>query len=407
MLLYGHLDKQPEMTGWREGLGPWNPVIDGDRLYGRGGADDGYAAFAVAPRHRGRRARRPPARPLRGAHRGQRGERQPRPAGTPRRAGRSHRAAGARGLPRLRVRSTPSGCGSPRRCAGWSAAVVTVQVLDEGVHSGDASGVVPSSFRIVRQLLDRIEDATTGRVLLDALHVDVPTDRLDEAAAHGGRADPSARRGLPVRRVDPADGRRPRRAAARPDVATDGQLRRRRRIPADRPGRQRAAPVDVAVAQRPPAADVRPGRGRVGARRGADARSAVGRHGHATAAAPRHRDGTRRRSRRGCGRRSTTRRRRLRQAGAGVRRGRHDPVHGHARGDVPRRPVRHHRRARCRAATPTGRTSSSTCRRRGASASASPVCSAPTPDPDRSPRQSRAGPEDHALRSLDQVGSCP
>src|SRR3954467_14441664 len=46
ILMYGHLDKQPEMTGWREGLGPWSPVIDGDRLYGRGGADDGYAAFA-------------------------------------------------------------------------------------------------------------------------------------------------------------------------------------------------------------------------------------------------------------------------------------------------------------------------------------------------------------------------
>jgi acetylornithine deacetylase/succinyl-diaminopimelate desuccinylase-like protein len=46
VLLYGHLDKQPEMTGWREGLGPWTPVIEGDKLYGRGGADDGYAIFA-------------------------------------------------------------------------------------------------------------------------------------------------------------------------------------------------------------------------------------------------------------------------------------------------------------------------------------------------------------------------
>src|SRR5262249_62098748 len=46
VLLYGHLDKQPEMHGWREGLGPWTPVREGDKLYGRGGADDGYAAFA-------------------------------------------------------------------------------------------------------------------------------------------------------------------------------------------------------------------------------------------------------------------------------------------------------------------------------------------------------------------------
>jgi acetylornithine deacetylase/succinyl-diaminopimelate desuccinylase-like protein len=44
VLLYGHLDKQPEMTGWFEDLGPWTPVLKGDKLYGRGGADDGYAA---------------------------------------------------------------------------------------------------------------------------------------------------------------------------------------------------------------------------------------------------------------------------------------------------------------------------------------------------------------------------
>jgi acetylornithine deacetylase/succinyl-diaminopimelate desuccinylase-like protein len=46
VLMYGHLDKQPEMTGWDDGLGPWLPVMRGERLYGRGGADDGYAIFA-------------------------------------------------------------------------------------------------------------------------------------------------------------------------------------------------------------------------------------------------------------------------------------------------------------------------------------------------------------------------
>src|SRR5262249_20117600 len=46
ILLYGHLDKQPEMTGWDEDLGPWKPVLRHDKLYGRGGADDGYATFA-------------------------------------------------------------------------------------------------------------------------------------------------------------------------------------------------------------------------------------------------------------------------------------------------------------------------------------------------------------------------
>ena len=46
ILLYGHLDKQPEMSGWDTDLHPWKPVLRGDRLYGRGSADDGYAAFA-------------------------------------------------------------------------------------------------------------------------------------------------------------------------------------------------------------------------------------------------------------------------------------------------------------------------------------------------------------------------
>src|SRR4051812_19882894 len=47
VVLYGHLDKQPEMSGWRAGLSPWEPVLEGDRLYGRGAGDDGYAAFAA------------------------------------------------------------------------------------------------------------------------------------------------------------------------------------------------------------------------------------------------------------------------------------------------------------------------------------------------------------------------
>ena len=61
VLLYGHCDKQPEMVGWGEGLGPWTPVRRGDRLYGRGAADDGYAARAGAE---------PAARPLHRADRG-------------------------------------------------------------------------------------------------------------------------------------------------------------------------------------------------------------------------------------------------------------------------------------------------------------------------------------------------
>jgi acetylornithine deacetylase/succinyl-diaminopimelate desuccinylase-like protein len=47
VLLYGHLDKQPEMVGWRDDSGPWTPLIENGKLYGRGSADDGYAVFAA------------------------------------------------------------------------------------------------------------------------------------------------------------------------------------------------------------------------------------------------------------------------------------------------------------------------------------------------------------------------
>jgi acetylornithine deacetylase/succinyl-diaminopimelate desuccinylase-like protein len=47
VLLYGHLDKQPEMVGWTEGFGPWIPRLEGNKLYGRGGVDDGYAMFGA------------------------------------------------------------------------------------------------------------------------------------------------------------------------------------------------------------------------------------------------------------------------------------------------------------------------------------------------------------------------
>ena len=60
VLLYGHLDKQPEMVGWAEGYGPWMPRIDGDKLYGRGGADDGYAMFGALTALLGLRDQRAP-----------------------------------------------------------------------------------------------------------------------------------------------------------------------------------------------------------------------------------------------------------------------------------------------------------------------------------------------------------
>ncbi len=181
VLLYGHLDKQPEMTGWREGLGPWTPVVEGDRLYGRGGADDGYAVFASLTAIRALQEQ-----------------------------GMAHarcvvlieccEESGSYDLPRyveaLRERigdpslvvCLDSGCGNYEQlwCTtslrGMIGGTLTVEVLKEGVHSGDASGVVPSSFRILRRLLDRLEDTQTGQVRLPELEAEIPKSRRRQAA---------------------------------------------------------------------------------------------------------------------------------------------------------------------------------------------------------------------------------
>ena len=128
VLLYGHLDKQPEMTGWRDDLGPWKPVLEGDRLYGRGGADDGYAAFASVLAIEAAQADGLQPHPLRRADRGQRGERQPRPARLPRGARRPHRLAEPGAVPRLRLPRLRAAVGHHiaarpgrrRRCASTS-----------------------------------------------------------------------------------------------------------------------------------------------------------------------------------------------------------------------------------------------------------------------------------------------
>lgn len=180
VLLYGHLDKQPEMEGWREGLGPWIPVIEGDRLYGRGGADDGYAAFAsllgieLAQRHG-----LPHPRCLVLVEASEE-------SGSPDLPAHLERLADRLGRPSL-VICLDSACMDTDRLwvttslRGLVDGVLRVEILDEGVHSGEASGVVPSSFRIARQLLARLEDQDTGRVLLPEMHVEIPADRIAEA----------------------------------------------------------------------------------------------------------------------------------------------------------------------------------------------------------------------------------
>jgi acetylornithine deacetylase/succinyl-diaminopimelate desuccinylase-like protein len=180
VLLYGHLDKQPEMSGWSEGLGPWEPVIKGDKLYGRGGADDGYAIYAsvtalLALQRQGvKRARCVvliEACEESGSY------------DLPFYV--DHLAARI-GSPSL-VICLDSGCGNydqlwlTTSLRGLAGGRLTVEVLTEGVHSGDASGIVPDSFRLARALLSRVEDEATGEVRLPELTAQIPADRIEQA----------------------------------------------------------------------------------------------------------------------------------------------------------------------------------------------------------------------------------
>ncbi|MGO9342125.1 MAG: M20/M25/M40 family metallo-hydrolase [Acidimicrobiales bacterium] len=180
VLIYGHMDKQPEFSGWREGLGPWEPVREGDRLYGRGTADDGYAVFAAltcieAIRSAGGSHSRCLVM-IEGSEE----------SGSPDLRATLDTIASRIGQPSLVV-SLDSGCPSYDRiwCTGSLRGLVTgtltVRVLAQGVHSGSAGGVVPSTFRIARMLLSRVEDEKTGEVLLDALKVPVPSGAAEEA----------------------------------------------------------------------------------------------------------------------------------------------------------------------------------------------------------------------------------
>ncbi|RMG46503.1 MAG: M20/M25/M40 family metallo-hydrolase [Acidobacteria bacterium] len=179
VLFYGHLDKQPPVTGWEPGLGPWTPVVRDGKLYGRGAADDGYAVFlAIAA--------------IRAVQ--EQGVRHARCVGVIE----CCEESGSQDLPpyldRLRDRiGTPSlivcpdsGCGNydqlwvTSSLRGMAGGDLTVRVLREGVHSGEASGIVPSSFRILRALLSRLEDEATGRILPEDFQVEIPAERLEQ-----------------------------------------------------------------------------------------------------------------------------------------------------------------------------------------------------------------------------------
>ncbi|MBT9455705.1 MAG: M20 family metallopeptidase [Burkholderiaceae bacterium] len=180
--LYGHLDKQPEFSGWRSDLGPWTPKYENGLLYGRGGADDGYAVYASITAIL--------ALDKQGIPR-------PRCVGIIE----SCEESGSSDLPiyidMLRERlgnvslvvCLDSGAGNydqlwlTTSLRGMVSGVLKVEVLTEGIHSGDASGLVPSSFRILRQVLDRLEDSKTGRLLPDSFHCEVPAARVAQARA--------------------------------------------------------------------------------------------------------------------------------------------------------------------------------------------------------------------------------
>jgi acetylornithine deacetylase/succinyl-diaminopimelate desuccinylase-like protein len=180
ILLYGHLDKQPEMVGWAEGMGPWTPVRKGDKLFGRGGADDGYAMFAALSAIGALRDQTiPHARCIVVIEACEE-------SGSPDLPFYVDHLAGRIGEPSL-VICLDSGCGDYERLwlttslRGMASGSLSIRVLGEGVHSGDASGVVPSSFRILRMLLSRLEDEKTGEILPKALHVDIPAQRIAQA----------------------------------------------------------------------------------------------------------------------------------------------------------------------------------------------------------------------------------
>ena len=180
VLLYGHLDKQPEMVGWAEGYGPWQPRLDGDKLYGRGGADDGYAMFGALTALLALHDQRVPhARCVIVIEACEESGSYDLPFYI------DHLAARIGG-PSLVV-CLDSGCANydqlwmTTSLRGIAAGTLKIEVLDEGVHSGDASGVVPSSFRILRQLLSRLEDEDSGEVRPAALYAQIPAERLDQA----------------------------------------------------------------------------------------------------------------------------------------------------------------------------------------------------------------------------------
>jgi acetylornithine deacetylase/succinyl-diaminopimelate desuccinylase-like protein len=205
VLFYGHLDKQPEMTGWRDGFGAYRPVIEQGRLYGRGSADDGYAVYAALAVIQALDAQGIP---------------RPRCVGLIE----TCEESGSPDLPAYLEKLAPrfgdvalvagldSGCGNydqlwvTTSLRGLVGGALTVEVLTEGVHSGNASGIVPSSFRVARRLLDRLDDPATGQLLPGEFSALIPDERRVQAERAGAILGETVWRQFPWAGCDQADG---------------------------------------------------------------------------------------------------------------------------------------------------------------------------------------------------------
>lgn len=181
-MLYAHIDKQPPMGVWMEGLGPYDPAVRDGKLYGRGAVDDGYGFYCAITSIKAIQAQKLPCPRIVMLFEG-------------------CEESGSRDLPYYMDKlgdkiGTPdlvccldAGCGNYEQLwmttslRGNAAFSLTVAMLKEGAHSGNASGIVPSSFRITRELLSRIEDEKTGLVVPKGLHVEVPPSRVKQAEA--------------------------------------------------------------------------------------------------------------------------------------------------------------------------------------------------------------------------------
>ena len=182
VLMYGHLDKQPEFSGWSDGLGPWDPVIRDGKLYGRGGADDGYALYGSLTAIRALEDQRVPhARCVILIEASEE-------SGSPDLVHHIDALGDHLGRPTLVV-CLDAECGNydqlwcTTSLRGNLIVTLTAEVLSEGVHSGSASGIVPSSFRVLRELLGRVECATSGAILVEELNAPIPPDRREQTRA--------------------------------------------------------------------------------------------------------------------------------------------------------------------------------------------------------------------------------